>query len=372
MKIDRNECPLCEGVFSEKFKTNLPVFMGVNISEVMEKTSECTICECNDCGEVFIKELLDINDVYLNNHNIQVVGKIWEEHYDELSKFIGEDIQNKKVLEVGDPSAKIVRKLSNFDSWSIVEPNPYDDVVHIKNVELIEQFFDESFVYNKCVDVIIHSHFFEHLYNPNTFLKKCNKMLNHDGIIIMSIPDMAFFLESGFSPFNILHFEHTYFINKSVLEFLANKNGFIIVDEKRYDNHSVFYKLKKSNDVFNKQLDLKIGLKFCEIWEKSISNIKRINNLIDKYDSKNLYLFGAHVTSQFYLHNGLNKTDIIGIIDNSKSKQGYTLYGTDYKVFSSDILENLNECVLICSHTGIYEEEIKHNLLKINKNIKFI
>jgi hypothetical protein len=372
MRVDRRQCPLCEGIFSEKFKTTMPVFMGVNISEVNEKTSECTICECDNCGEIFIKELLDINDVYLNNHNTQIVGKIWEEHYDELSKFIVENIENKKVLEVGDPSAKIVRKLSNFDSWIIVEPNPYDDVVDIKNAELIKQFFDESFVYNKGIDVIIHSHFFEHLYNPNTFLKKCNEMLNDDGIMIMSIPDMGFFLESGFSPFNILHFEHTYFINKSVLEFLANKNGFRIVDEKRYNNHSVFYKLKKSNDVLDKQLDLKIGSKFSEIWEKSISNIKKINDLIKKYDSKNLYLFGAHVTSQFYLYNGLDKTDIIGIIDNSKSKQDYTLYGTDYKVFSSDILENLNDYVVICSHTGVYEEEIKNNLLKINKNIKFI
>lgn len=371
MKVDRKKCPICDGKFTEKFRTNMPVFMGVNISKVDEKTSECTICECDECGDIFVKEMLDINDVYLNNHNIQVVGEIWETHYDELSKFIEVNVQNKKVLEIGDPSAKIVRKLSNFDNWIIVEPNPYD-VSDIKNVEIIKQFFNENFYYANHIDVIVNSHFFEHLYNPNSFLKKCNEMLNDDGIIIMSIPDMGFFLERGFAPFNILHFEHTYFINRPILEFLANKNGFILVDEKKYNNHSVFYKLKKSNNISNKQLNLKIGSKFLKIWENSIRNIKRINNLIENYGSKNIYLFGAHVTSQFYLYNGLNKTNIIGIIDNSKSKHGYTLYGTEYEVFSSDVLQNLNECVVICSHTGIYEEEIKNSLLKKNKNIKFI
>jgi SAM-dependent methyltransferase len=372
MKKNRKECNLCDGNFTEKFKTNMPVFMGVNVSKVEEKFSECTICQCENCGEIFIKELLDVNDVYMNNHNIHIVGNIWEGHYVELCKFIESDVHNKKILEISDPSAKIVRKLKNFDSWTIVEPNPDDEVNDIENVFIIKEFFDENFNNIRDVDVIIHSHFFEHLYNPNQFLKKCFDILTDDGIMIMSIPDMEFFLENGYSPFNILHFEHTYFINKFVVEYLANKNGFIIVDEKKYNNHSVFYKLKKSKNITNKELNLKIGEKFSETWASAINNIEAINNLIDGGNYKNIYIFGAHVTTQFYLYNGLNKSKIIGIIDNSKSKQGYTLYGTNYEVFNPEVLQTKNDCLVICSHTGIYQQEIKNSLLKINKNIKFI
>ena len=60
----------------------------------------------------------------------------------EFNCFIGKNVENKTVLEISDPIAKIARLAKKFKSWYIVEPNPAD--IEIENVKFIKQFFDEN------------------------------------------------------------------------------------------------------------------------------------------------------------------------------------------------------------------------------------
>lgn len=369
MGENRENCVLCGSKIVHKYTTQMPVFMGTIQNIINYKISPYTICECENCGEVMIKELLDLTDVYLSNHNIDVVGDLWTNHYNDFSNFISKDVENKIILEIGDPTAKIASKVENFKKWYIVEPNA--NMSNDGNIIFIDSFFDNTFNDVKDVDIIIHSHYFEHSYDPNEFLKKCNEILKEDGIMFISVPDMENLLNNEKSIASILHFEHTFYLNKEVITYLLNKNGFSIESEKNYKNHSIFYKIKKTNKLI-KDIKLKISSKFDIIWDKTLTNINVINDILGNINHNNVYIFGAHVTTQFYLYNGINEKKINGVLDNSKNKNNKILYGTNKVVYSPEIIRDMNECVVICSHTGPYYNEISNQLKSLNKKIDVI
>ena len=50
-------------------------------------------------------------------------------------------------------------------------------------------------------------------------------------------------------------------------------------------------------------------------------------------------------------------------------KQNHKLYGTELYVKNPDIINCEKKCVVICSHIGIYYDEIVKQLNKINNDI---
>ena len=75
-----------------------------------------------------------------------------------------------------------------------------------------------------------------------------------------------------------------------------------------------------------------------------------------------IYLFGAHIFSQFYLKNGLEVSRIIEILDNDPSKQSNRLYGTDLIVRSPEIIKDIRNPVVVLK-VGAYKDEIMHQML---------
>jgi hypothetical protein len=108
--------------------------------------------------------------------------------------------------------------------------------------------------------------------------------------------------------------------------------------------------------------------------QDDIIDIKFIDQSPTASTSSRMYFIFIcrNVNTQFYLYNGIDINKIKGIIDNSKSKKNKILYGTNKMVNSPDSIENMDECIVICSHTGVYYNEISQQLKSINKKIKII
>lgn len=366
----RTECVICGGELDHLFTLKMPPFMGVIPETKLVDLNNMIFTKCKNCDSVQLKELLPPEIVYQGNHNIGIVGKTWEGHYNELIEFIKPHITNKTILEISDPSAKLAKTLSNdSDKWYIVEPNP--DMDSFDNVTFITEFFDSDFEIDDKVDIIINSHFFEHTYDPNQFLTDCFNLLDDGGSMIMSIPNLEFLLNDGVSPNGILHFEHTFYYDLNRLNTIFNRNGFKVEEINKYKNHSLFIHLVKDIKMeVNEVIDTDISNKFINNLEYHKTQIEKINQLIS--DKDNVYLYGSHVTSQFYLFNGLNMFNIKGILDNSKAKQGQYLFGTDLMVFDPTNIDFSQETTILCSHMGIYFEEIKKQLNNLSDKIVII
>jgi predicted SAM-dependent methyltransferase len=275
-------------------------------------------------------------------------------------------------LEISDPSAKIAIQGKDYNSWTIIEPNPNPNLNLSEKINYIRCFFDNDFKSNNTYDVLVHSHFMEHSFDPHSFLKKCFDMLPTDGLMVFSIPNMEHLLKVDGIPNNILHFEHTYFYDRDTIQYLLTSNGFEILEKKDYKSHSWFYKCKKNESIMVSNLGYRKYLsdRFLDLHNKHISRISKINEILDQSDPSSCFLFGCHVNSQYYIQNGLSP--VSKILDNSKSKQGKVLYGSKYSIDAPSIIKDVEFPVVVCSHTGPYFEEISKQLQQINQNAKIL
>ena len=351
-----------------------PIFMGcVNHkeSEDINIDMEWSISKGN--GIIQLIKLIPLDILYESDHNSGVVGGIWLSHHKDFANFIIKFNPNS-VLEIGGGHGILSREanISKKFDWTIVEPNP-SPAPGVK-AKFIKSFFDENFQSNNNYDTIIHSHVFEHIYYPDKFLSNISKFLKDGQKLIFSIPNMEEMLKRKYT--NCLNFEHTYFITEPYVDYLLSKNGFRLIEKQYFKkDHSIFFAYVKDDHVeqtlLPKQMfthNKKIFLEYIKHYE---DQIKKLNKKIKLISKKNkLFLFGAHIFSQFLIKRGLETKNIVCLLDNDQNKHNKRLYGTNLNVHSPKILESVMYPIIILK-AGVYNEEIKKDILS-NINSKAI
>jgi 2-polyprenyl-3-methyl-5-hydroxy-6-metoxy-1,4-benzoquinol methylase len=374
--IERNTCVLSDNSNLEFLYTfkNFPIFMGStekDISDDLFVDMEWVINKNN--GLIQLKKLIPLNILYHKSHGAGFIGKTWNEHHKSFAFFL-KDFNIKSVLEIGGSHGLLANEFHKIKNakWTIIEPNP--NPINSEKISFIKTFFDDNFKYDGEFDTIVHSHLFEHIYEPSSFIKKLSDLLDNGKYLIFSVPNMNKMLELKYT--NCLNFEHTLFLTEPYIENLLSKNGFKLIKKEYYlDNHSIFYSYKKDkttklielpNRLYEKNKN--IFLEYIEYYKNLIFDI---NNKIENTDNK-IYLFGAHIFSQYLISFGLNQNNIVSILDNDLTKQGNRLYGTNLIVDNPLVLKYEKEPIVILK-AGIYNEEIKLDILKnINNNVIFI
>jgi len=328
---------------------------------------------CKNTGIIQLRELFPLDVVYEFPHN-DGIGTVWENHDIALSDFI-ETTDVKKVLEIGAGAGrlgKLFLSKSVNNHWTALEPNhTYEEVV-MNNFVHLREWFGVDYVIDDYYDAVVHSHVFEHTYEPVDFLKTIHKQISDDTLHIFSVPNLYYYIENKFT--NALNFEHTTFLTEEIIDTLLSQVGFEIV-KKHYHKElpCIFYACSKreplkifwSNLIYEK--NKKVFSDFVTYYRVEVDEL---NRQIDNFDGE-IYLFGAHIFSQFLIFNGLNIGRIKLILDNSEMKQGNRLYGTDFMVDSPAILKECDDVVVILK-TATYNKEIKDDILtNINNKVLF-
>ena len=313
-------------------------------------------------------KLVPMGILYRDSHNSGTVGKTWKEHHKKFSDFIKVDAFNS-VLEVGGAAGTLVEefiKTSEEFSWDILEPS-FNGVPHKDSRVHYHSDFFETFQSQKRYDAVVHSHVFEHIYNPLDFLIKASKLLVNKGVQYISIPNMKYWLSEGFS--NTLMFEHTFYVDIDVLKSMLAQAGFVI-DRELITDHSIFVSARKCETIKrcagseNFSYSEEMFLKFLS---GTRSDVKGIN---DKLNGKKCYIFGAHIFAQILVEFGLNEDLVVSLLDNDPLKQEKRLYGTSLFVKNPNIIKNVKTPIVIV-RAGTYSEEIKSQLREINKDVNF-
>lgn len=217
--ILRNNCVVSDNEDLEllySFK-NFPVYMGcVNDND---KSSDLTL-DLNfyiskKTGSVQLNPLVPLEILYKESHGSGSVGKSWQRHHEALADFIHK-FSSKNIFEIGGGHGILAKNYLNKQKdahWTILEANPTPDYVH-EQINFQEGIFDEECQVDLTIDTIVHSHLFEHIYNPLPFAKKLYDSLPNNGYTIFSVP----FLEQQIKE-NItycLGFNIHYFLMKSL------------------------------------------------------------------------------------------------------------------------------------------------------------
>jgi SAM-dependent methyltransferase len=355
---------------------NFPVFMGcTNQKKELDLLSDMNWNISKESGAIQLNPLLPLEVIYKEQHGSGCVGDLWNQHHLAFARFV-HYFNFKTVLEIGGLHGilnKLYQDLDRTIDWTIIEPNPIP--VEGATAQFIKGYFDDQFKLDKSVDAILHSHVFEHIYDPHTFLSHISNFLSDGKYLLFSLPNLEEMLRRKYT--NVINFEHTIFLTQPYIEYLLSKYHFRIIKREYFrEDHSIFYacirdsqtkliKLPKGLFEHNK----KIFFEYLNYHHQLIDDLNSKIKMLKK--NQKLYLFGAHIFSQYLISFGLNVTRLDCIIDNDSNKQGKRLYGTNLKVFSPNILNKDDSDPVVILKAGVYNQEIKKDILE-NINSKTI
>lgn len=321
-----------------------------------------------DSGIIQLELLAPLDLLYQSQHDAGVVGALWMEHHQAFASFIKKRYSSGSVLEVGGAHG-ILSKVINTNqdyNWTIIEPapNPAEGV----DAKYIKGFFGEEKHQFSNIKCMVHSHVFEHLYNPLDFLKKSYESMDKESSMFFAVPNIFEMVKRGYS--NSINFEHTIFLCEEITEYLLKKEGFDIVEKEFFkEDHSIFYHCKPSNNNGLKK-DLKLVLPrdyeqvFMNFWQNFQKDAETLNNKI-KDKNEPCFIFGAHIFSQILLRLGLDEMNLNSILDNAESKRDKRLYGSQLVVASPSIIKDISNPHVIL-RAGAYNDEITKQLIQIN------
>lgn len=373
--IQRNNCPITgenelELLYSFK---NFPIFMGcVDSDPRLDLTSNMDWYINKNTGVIQLNPLVPLEILYGKSHGSGTVGSLWDLHHKKFAEFISK-FNLKNLLEIGSGHGKMIHnylQLQPDSKWLVVEPNPIID--KDERIDIRQSLFNEEFDLDKNVEAIVHSHVIEHLYNPIELLKNINKKTNDQIVHLFSIPNLEIMLERNYT--NALNFEHTLFLNEKCIDYILQETGFEIIEKKYFlDDHSIFYATKKSkikrDSIKLNEYDLNKKL-YNNYINYHLELVKDLNKKMEE-TSNEIFLFGAHVFSQFLLNFGLDENRITCVLDNDLKKQKKRLSGTNLLVESPAILRGKKNTSIIL-RSGVYNNEIREDIINnINSNIAF-
>jgi 2-polyprenyl-3-methyl-5-hydroxy-6-metoxy-1,4-benzoquinol methylase len=363
-------CPISKSKNFKKIYSikNFPIFMGVSKIPSQYKFHDLNWWINRKSGNVQIHPKISLERLYFKSHGSGTVGKTWSDHHNCFFSLLKPYIRGN-ICEIGGGNNSILKKIRNFSEISSFYS--FDKNLEIKKrnkkIFKVKKFFNINFFKNKAIqkfELVVHSHTFEHLYDPATFLRTVKFILAENGKHIFTMPNMTSMIKRGYA--NAMNFEHPFFYDEKLVDALLRSNNFEIIKKKYFKkDHSIMYVTKvikslKFTEYLQYSKNLKIFKIMFNLWKK---DIKIMNKFIFKRE--NVFIFGAHIFSQMILFNGLNKKNVLGILDNDSKKNNNYLYGTKLKCFSPNILKNFYSPKVIL-RAGSYNKEIKKQLLLIN------
>lgn len=347
---------------------HFPVFIGATTApEEQDLFFDMKWDICKETGFIQLQDLLSPDLIYSGFHS-EAVGGVWQEHHSEFCKFASSRV-GKRVLEIGGSNGKIAKQIlemaPSVEKYVIVEPNP--KCASKGKLSVVNAFFSKELVPQLVgnFDTVIHSHTFEHVYDPFDFLEAVEAVTEDDAAQIFSIPNLEHYLSNKFT--NTLNFEHTMFLNEPVVNALLRQFSFQTDDTIYFKSHSIFYGCRKSKKPMladfvneyekNKRL-------FREFISHHATEVDTLNAKIEKHQGA-VYMFGGHIFSQFLLNTGLNNDRIACILDNSTEKENKRLYGTSKMIRLPEFIKDQKDIAIIIK-AGQYQSEVVQQFTELN------
>ncbi len=354
---------------------DFPIYMGCTDKEISNDLfADMSWSIDPACGFIQLTKLIPLDILYMDQH-MDATGATWARYNSELSTFIVKNFDGD-ILEIGGGSGKlanlILANTGNLNKYIVVEPNPMFE--ETEKLKVVKTFFNENLkLEEKTVRTVVLSQVLEHVYDPRNFLTQIYNFLPIGGKFIFGYPNLEYLFSNKYT--NAINFEHTFLMTEYFVDYLLAESGFKILTKNNYENHSHFYcvekvDFEKNSIILENKYDYYKKM-FNDYINYHLELVNELNNKIYETDNP-VFLFGAHIFSQYLLSFGLNGNKIINILDNSPIKQGKRLYGTNIKVLSPSILSNYKQPIVILK-AGLYNKEIMDDIWQnINKQTLFI
>lgn len=379
MKLKKRTCPSCGSKKNTQFYKKKNFYRIDAIGNIYVRDN--VYVSCQECLLVYQNPHLDpkeFNKIYKNT----VIGSAFENsnkskiHYHYFSKNVSKSIlsKRKKLLEIGTATGTLLKNISinyKLKKKNIlgIEPSKilYQQLENNKYFS-IKNIFLENLKEDKKFDFIIMDNVFEHLDYPNKDLKKIYKLLNDNGYLYISIPNI---MKTNFHLTDPLN--HTCNYNEYTVKKIFSDNNFSIIklnSQSSWLNFLAQKKIIKKNKKRDKLFD-KISNKLQKI-KKLLKKNEKISLIfhkklkkLEKDIKKNNYkivLFGASNYALEIISRMDIKKYVICLVDSNKIYHNKTRLG--FNVRSPNELTNIEfDKILIASHK--FAKEMISTIMKM-------
>ena len=362
----RDSCILCnhtdfsEDYFADNFHTYL------SYSLYTERKSDAVsipfnVIYCKNCYTVQTKYIGDISIIYETNH-VDTFGSVKNSQIIEFSNFILENKDIISPIEIGACTHAVGDIILNSitSSYTIIDPG-YKGI-YIPRLHIINDYCENVDLNSLEGNTIILSNVFEHFYEPISILKKISSAHNIK-YIYLNHPDFEYYCKNGV--YNILNFEHIYYIELEFLKKLFNLYGFQLESYKPHDNQTTFLKFNRciTNNI-STDITFKHGSSIedtKQYFKEMHDKISKMNVMLNTNTDSEYYIWPASAHSVALFMNGLEWNKLSGVLDNSPHKVGKILYGYNLtcQSFNTMITSDVSKPVTIfISGAGNYIKEI--------------
>ena len=186
----------------------------------------------------------------------------------------------KKIVEIGCGQGEFLLPLKEFDvkPFGIENKKSLANIAKANGIKVFNGFINDDLeaIKNKGpFDAFLSFNFIEHQPDPNKMLSSIYEIMSDDGVGIITAPSFEYIIENG-SYYEFIR-DHIAYYTFDTLCFLANKNGFDVI-EKEMINRDTLSVIVKKRQLFN-----------CNrLKESQLILQNEFENLIGKYKSRNM------------------------------------------------------------------------------------
>ena len=378
-------CPICnstsvEFLFHQDFHTDAII-----------PFKDYYVVSCDNCGMVYanVQKTQDELDKYYREQNKYEFndkqGKVpqsYVEHFNKIYNFIEPHLKSKdvRILDIGCSTGALLNVFDENGYKNVYRVDPsnscaefalYEYGIPVITDNILEVQIDDRY------DLIILSATLEHVINVRGFIKKVKDLLNENGLLFISVPDLGRFIYFENSAFQQFSSEHIQYYTLQDLRNLLLTNDFKLYQLDHKENEITKIKDPELFTLFKKldyENDYKIERNFnSEIFIGNYikQNYKLEFQLKEKLNQKlkNIYkviIWGCGVSTLRLLNNGIDDERILFFIDSNKHycKKWIEGYG---EIKPPDYLfDNFFQDTPILVLSYAYTDEIVQQIKKMN------
>jgi SAM-dependent methyltransferase len=290
-------------------------------------------------------------------------------HFENIAKIITKKFMlntANSIIEVGSNDGtflKCIKKISNLYVLG-VDPSrfmcaiankrgirTYTNFFNFKNSKIIQKKFGKF-------DLLYAANVFNHIDEPDNFLKGCNTVLKNDGTIILEVPDLDSLIKT--CGFDTIYHEHRQYFSTHSIEKILNRNRYKILSIEKINYMSgslrVFArKIAMSDKIIKTEESTMLQKKkfiynFLNFKKKIYLVRNEILKFIKKFKKNNKIIIGiAAATKGNTLLNfcGIDDKDLKCIIENSPYKINKFTPGSGIPIVSERKFINFDAAIIL-------------------------
>lgn len=374
----RTKCVICANTEFNDIYTfvDYPLLFSPATHDIIEdERASLNFIGCINCGCVQLENLINPSKLYENSIYMTYNTPTWKKHHELFADFIIENSGDigVKFLEIGGSTAVLAKH--------IISRTPETDYT-IMDMCSIPPSFGENitikYIQNNCEEyeydahhVLIMSHVFEHLYEPQKFIEIISKNVNE---IFISIPDMIELLKQKDNA--IINIEHTFFCDTTYIIYMFKQFGYVCRQIYEFEGNSVFYHFIKKNATITETV-FALPITSNVYLLETITNyfIEREHKIRDiSINTPHCFICpSGHYGQLTYNYlNIINKQKVLGFLDSDIMKIGSRVYGTNLQTYAKSHIQKYTKDITVIIVSERFRNEIRKELLELNRNIRFI